>query len=265
VGFFTQLKQSFLDYDSYREFAFQRKTKTFKYFFIIFSLVFLIGGLRFAGELKTGYSNIITTVRYDLPEFSLKNGELTVEGQQPVIMGEGNSAVLVIDTTGKTDESFLDQYVDGVFIFKDKIIIKENPQLRIIKFADLKGLSLDKQKLIELAPMVKWVFVALAFFGYVFGLIWALVTTVILALAGLFINSMMKGRMVYNNLWNMAVYALTFPWLLEMVKNLVYPDLPYFQVVKWSLAIYILYKGIESANRPVVTDEPPRPPEDVVI
>jgi len=265
LGFFTQVKESFLNYEAYREFAFQKRGKTFKYFFVLFTLVFIIGGIRFIGDFKNGTSDIIATVKEDVPEFRLENGELTVEGQQPIIMGEGDSAVLVIDTTGQTDDSILDRYIDGVFISKEKIVVKENPQLRIIKFSDLKDLTFDKQKLLDLLPMLKWLFVGIAFFAYLFSITWALITTVILALIGLFINSMMKGRLVYNNLWNIAVYAFTFPWLLEMVKNLVYPGLSYFWVIKWSLAGYILYKGIEAANKPVTTGEPPQPPEDMVI
>lgn len=257
MDFFRRIRDSFLDFDTYREISGQKGGRTFRYFILLFTLVFLIGSIRLAVEFNIGMSGIISSVKNEVPEFRLANGELTVEGEQPIVIDGDNRTALIVDTTGKTDESVLDNYAEGVFISKDKLVNKQNLQRKEIKFADLKNFTFDKQQLVSYLPMLKWFMVVLGALFYVIKLVWVLVTTVFLALIGLAINSGMKGKLEFGNLWNIAVYAFTLPWLLEMVKNLVYPTIPIFWPVKWGIAIYILYKGIQAANTPIDTAEPP--------
>ncbi len=264
MGFFSQVKDSFTNFEAYRGFATQTGGKTFKYFFLLFTLVFLVGGIRFAYDFNADRDRIVTAVREKLPEFRLENGQLTVQGEQPMVLEGGNNTALVIDTTGRTDESVLNNYTEGVFISRDRLMTKQNFESRIISFADFKQFTLDKPKLISLLPMLKWLLVAAAVFGYIFKMAWVLITTVILSLLGLLMNSARKGRLAFGNIWNVSVYAFTLPWLLELVKNLVYPGLPIFWPVKWGLAMFFLYKGIEAANKTADPEEP-RPPGDLVI
>jgi len=264
MNFFSQVRDSFLNFDAYKEFARQKGGKTFKYFVLLFTLVFLIGGLRFVNTYNTGVSELAAAVKEQVPEFRLENGELTVEGQQPIILGGENNSVLVIDTTGQTESSILDQYLEGVYIDRNSITVKQDYNNRVVNFSAFREVVLDKDKLVSKLPLLKWLLVIIAFFSYGFKMGWVLITTVILALLGLIINSSMKGGLEFGNLWTISVYAFTLPWLLEMVKELVYPGLPLFWAAKWGLAIYILYKGIEAANTPVSAGELPEPPEEKI-
>lgn len=257
MNFFRQVKDSFTNFDAYREISEQRGGKTFRYFILLFTLVFLIGGLGFAYNFKAGTAEFATVVREQVPEFNFANGELILEGPQPIVFDGDNNSTLIIDTTGQVDESALNEYSEGVFISKEKLVNKQGPKTTEFNFADFSEISFDKQKLLGYMPMLKWLLPIMAVFGYILKMVWVLVTVVILALIGLIINSARKGKLEFGNTWNMAIYAFTLPWLLEMVKNLVYPAMPIFWVVKWGIAVFILYKGIEAATKPVITDEAP--------
>lgn len=265
MGFFRQFKASFSSFDSYSDFAAQRTGKTFKYFFLLFTIIFLVWAIPFAYNFNSGAIDLVNTVKAKIPDFRLADGQLEVDAPQPIVLNGENQTALIIDTTGKTDESVLDKYNEGIFVSRDKIVNKQGTQINKINFADMKQLSLDKQELLGYLPLVKWLFVIIAVFGYVFGAAWILITTVILALIGLFINSTQKGHLQFGQTWNVAVYALTLPWVLDTLKGEIYPQIPFFWVIKWGLAIFIMYKGIEAANKHLTTQEPPLPPSDVVI
>ena len=267
MGFFRQIKDSFTNFESYREFAFQKKGKTFKYFILLFTLTFLIGGLRFVFDFNAGAAGVRETVEQQVPEFRLENGELFVSGEQPIILGDDGHTVMIIDTTGQTQESALNNYAEGVLVFRDRLITKQNYQQRVILFTEFKEISFDKQDVIGLLPMLKWLLVLIAVFAYVFKSVWVLITVLILALIGMIFNSNDKSGLKFENLLNMAVYAFTLPWLVEMLKNLAYPALPMFWVIKWGLAVYILYRGIKAvaAKPPVLNEEPPDSSGDIVI
>lgn len=258
MSFFRQVKDSFTNFEEYREIAGQKRGRTFKYFIILYTLVFIIGGLRMAWNFNAGAAQLAETVREEVPEFRLADGVLTVEGPQPIVIDGDNATAMIIDTTGQVDESVLSNYDEGIFVSGTKIVNKQYSGTNEYKFADYKQMSLDKQKLLSYLPMIKWLLPVLAFLMYLVKMVWVLVTTVILALIGLMINSARKGQLDFNNTWNMAVYAFTLPWLLEMIKNLAYPMMPSFWLLKWGIAFFILFKAIEAVTRPAVTDEVPK-------
>ncbi len=264
MDIFRQVKASFTNFDAYREFAVQRSGTTFKYFILLFTLIFFIGSTRFVYDFSIENSRIADAMRDKIPEFRLDNGHLTVDGQQPVVIEGEKNTVLLIDTTGPVNETVLDKYSEGVFISTDRVIIKQDIQTRIIPFAAFGDVKFSKQDLVNFLPKLKWLPVVFVFFGYWFKMAWVLMTTVILALAGLLVNRGLKNRLRFSNNWNIAVYALTLPWLLEMTVKLVYPAVPLFWPIKWGMAGYFFYKGMEAAST-VGIDDPPRPPGRIVI
>lgn len=256
MGFLKQIKDSFTKFDAYVEFSTQKTSKTLRYLLILFTLVYLIGGIRVFNNFRLGSTDIVNTVKNKLPQFTMVDGELIVEGKQPLIFG-GNQTILIIDTTGQTTEKVLDRYTEGVFISKDVLVSKQNYQEKVIKFVDFKGISLDKERVLNWLPMLKWLVPAIIIIGWFFGVSWAIITTLILAVLGnLMTKKTVKNKLQFANLWNIAVYALSLPWLLEMAKNLIYPTLPYFFVIKWGAAVFIMQKAVEAAGKTTEVGEP---------
>lgn len=257
MGFFQQVIASFTNFDSYKVVAFQRSGRTLKYFFLLFTLVFILGSIRIAYDMTASFSEALNTVKENLPEFSLKNGELNVEGPQPIILGGENNTALVIDTTGKTNETILDNYNEGVFISKHELFTKQNYQVKKINFSAFKTVTLNKEKLVQWLPVLKWLIIILGLIGYLFSLVWALMTTALLAMLGTFmVKQAVRSKINFSKLWNIAVYAMTLPWILEMVKNLIYPGLPIFFAIKWGTAIFIMYKAVEAVSDNLIEELP---------
>ncbi len=262
--FFGRIKDSFTNFEMYSEIAFQKKGQTLKYFFILFTILFIFGSLRVAYDFNVRISTMIETARDKVPEFSFANGVLKVEGQQPVILEGENNTVVIIDTTGKTNESVLGKYSEGVFISSQMVVTKQNFETRIIKFNNFKNFNLDKEKLIRLIPAFKWIIIPVAIVLYIFSTVWALITSVLLAAVGSFmVKSQNKDKVDFSKLWNIAVYSLTLPWILDAAKNLVYPDLPFFFIIKWAVAIIVLSKALEAVNKSITHNN--LPPQDILV
>lgn len=247
--FFTQLWDSFNNFKAYTEFAYQKNSKTITYFFILFSFIFIVSGIRSYYDFSQGFSETVNTFKDKIPEFTFSKGELKVEGTQPLIFEGENHTLLAIDTTGKIDETILNQYSEGVFIGKNKLVSKQDMELRTVMFDKFKGFQFDKRKLLKIIPSFKWIFVLFGVFAYFFSVVWVLITTVFLALVGnLMAKRPIKEKLRFTNYWNVAVYALSLPWLLEMFKNLIYPVMPLFTAVKWVIAAFIMYKALDYLN-----------------
>ena len=258
MDFFRKVKDSFTRFDVYRDIVTQGLGKTFRYFFLLFTLIFIIQGLQVGVGFNAGLTEFASTVRDKMPEFSLSGGKLAVEGKQPIIYTGDNNSAMFIDTTGQLDESVLDKYNDGVFISQDKILNKQGVRQTEIAFADFPQFSFNKAQLMNFLPMIKWILLVIGVFGYFFGAAWILINTVILGLLGLVINSTNKNHLLtFSQTWRMAIYAITLPLLLELLVNLIYPALPYFSVIKWVLAVFLMFKAIVAVVKYAGMEPPP--------
>lgn len=243
--FLREAWRSFTNFEGYSQFSYQKYARTLKYFFIIYTLIFLIGGIRIYVDINRSIGNLSKDFEDKIPEFTFSQGQLTVNEPQPIIIEGKNDTVLAIDTTGEINEDILTKYKDGVFFGKDRMVTRQNMQSQPVMFENFKGWELDKEKLVNLLPYLKWVPVIFVLFVYFLNIIWSLITSVLLALLGSMTAPVsIRSHMKFINYWNTAVYALTLPWFLEMLKNLIYPALPLFSVIKWGAALIIMYQAM---------------------
>lgn len=148
MGFIEQFKGSITDWTFYREVAFQKTLKTIKYLLVLFSILFIITGIKSAIGLNSDLQQFISDFKKKVPDFKLADGEFRFNAKQPYYLEGENNSVLVVDTTGATREDVLDKYSDGVFITKTKIYLKQQYQVRQINLKDYKEITLTKDKVL---------------------------------------------------------------------------------------------------------------------
>lgn len=244
MGIFEQFKGSITEWSLYSKVVNQRTVKTLKYFFIVFSILFLITGIKTSIGLNTEFQRFATEFNSKIPDFSLAEGEFSFSGEQPYIIEGQNSSIFIIDTTGETDESALENYIDGVHIAKHQMFLKQQGQLREISFADFKNTNISKDDVVNFLPKLKWFIPLIMLVGYVVQVIGKFLSAVFLAFVGMFVNNGQKGNLKFEQLWNLSIYALTLPIILETLVKLVYPQLPYFVWVYYAVAIIYIVKAV---------------------
>ncbi|KNZ68576.1 hypothetical protein Tfer_2828 [Thermincola ferriacetica] len=244
MGFIEQFKGSIIDWTFYREVAFQKTSKTIKYLLVLFSILFIITGIKSAIGLNSDLQQFISDFKKKVPDFKLADGEFRFNAKQPYYLEGENNSVLVVDTTGATREDVLDKYSDGVFITKTKIYLKQQYQVRQINLKDYKEITLTKDKVLAFLPSLKWLIIIIGIVGYIVSLVGKLLSGVFLAMIGMFVNNAQKGPLQFGQAWNVGIYALTLPLLLEALVKLVYPQFPYFFLIYYAIAIFYVVKAV---------------------
>ncbi len=101
-------------------------------------LISLLLGAIGAIEVNYGISEFIKIYNEGWPNFELKDGELSVDGNMPIVLLEDEDNYFVIDTTNNTSPDVLDSYSEGALILKDKMINKKSEvQTEVIDFKSL--------------------------------------------------------------------------------------------------------------------------------
>jgi len=179
-------------------------------------------------------------------EFQLKDGKFSFEGEMPYYISSSTGELIVIDTTGSVQPKVLDNVITGVLITEDKVYMKINNSSKEIDLATLKETELNKQMLIEFLPQVSWLVLIVMMIAFVFELGFKLLNAIILALMGIFINSMYKTDLKYKQILNFSIYSLTLPMLIKLGIDLTGYVIPSFFIIYWAVSITYLSLAIRT-------------------
>ncbi len=179
-------------------------------------------------------------------EFQLKDGKFSFEGEMPYYISSSTDELIVIDTTGSVQPKVLDNVITGVLITEDKVYMKINNSSKEIDLSTLKGTEINKQMLIEFLPQISWLVLIVMMIAFVFELGFKLLNAIILALMGIFINSMYKTDLKYKQILNFSIYSLTLPMLIKLGIDLTGYVIPSFFIIYWAVSITYLSLAIRT-------------------
>ena len=255
MNFFVQMRESVIDFKFYKSIKNNRFSRSFVYLLLIFLIIYFINGTRTFIVTRIGVNELIINMSSNIPEFRLENGEFSFDGEMPYYISSSTNEAFVIDTTGQVSESVLKDVSSGMLITKNMLYVKRSEvETREFSLAELKGITLSKSKVLEFLPKLSWIVFIFIAFGFIFVLGWKLLNAVILALLGLIINAVMGGRLKYNNLLNISIYALTLPLLIQLAVNLYGYPIPYFGLIYWGISILYVAMAVKNCK-----DEPVEP------
>jgi len=127
---------------------------------------------------------------------------------------------------------------------------------------ELKGITLTKSDVMEFLPKLSWIVFIFIAFGFIFVLGWKLLNAVILALLGLIANSMLRGRLKFNNMLNISIYALTLPMLVQLAVNLYGYPVPGFGLIYWGISMLYVAMAVISCRDETAEPDAENEPED---
>ena len=249
MNFFIQMRESVIDLKFYRSIKNNRFSRSFVYLLLIFLIVYFISGTRTFIATRIAIDELIINVNANIPEFKLENGEFVFEGKMPYYISSSTNEAFVIDTTGQATKSVLDDVASGMLITKDKVFVKRSEvETREFSLSELKGITLTKADVLEFLPKLSWIVFIFIAFGFIFVLGWKLLNAVLLALLGLIANAIFNGRLKFNNLMNISIYALTLPMLVQLAVNLYGYPIPRFGLIYWGISILYVVLAVKSCK-----------------
>ena len=267
-GFFKKVWNSITKIEKYPEMAAQGLGKAFTY---ICKVVAILAIILCLGMIYQAYQILQEGVSYiqnEFPEFSYKDGVLTVNSETPITISAEDSYVgeTIIDTITEDNEVInkyikqVEDYGDGIIVLKDRVIVKNGAITGTIEYEykqmlEQMGINeFQKQDVINYinSPQILNIYVSIFITIFVYSFAMYLLTTlsnaVFLAVFGYLTTWIAKIRMRFVAVFNMAIYSLTLSIILNMIYiaiNIFIPfNMEYFQVMYVTVAAIYLIAAI---------------------
>jgi hypothetical protein len=249
-GFIQTFLGSFYNPEAYRDVVKYKKENTFGYL----ALVVLLCTIPLIIAIITGVNNFMndegTYTIGQLPGIRINNGMITMDKESPYfIKSKSGETIAVIDLS---DSANIDELKGTVMVLltKNKLISRDNEsQARTYDLSKVTSFEVNPQKIHEwfgyawIVYLFLFVFIVIGFYIY------RLAQTLINAVIGMIISSLMKMRLEFNSLVYIAMVAITPAAVAAALLHLTEIQLPAKGWLGFILTLGYLCFGI-LANKP---------------
>lgn len=233
-GFFKKVWYSINKIEKYSELSAEGFGKAIKYLVILVVILSLVSSIGTVYRTSIEVKNIAQYISEKSPELTYSNEVLTVESQEPIIDENENFGKVIIDTNTEDDKK-INEYLNSVkdenaiIILKNKLILKEiglqgttNYNYKEL-FGEMGITEFNKQNLVDYlngsAMMSLYINLVLALFVYAFIIYFinTLFNIIVISVFGYLTTIILKLKIRYVAIFNMAVYAITLPTILDIL------------------------------------------------
>ena len=262
-GFFKKVKYSIFNIEKYPEMATEGIGKALSY---IAKLVVILAIVLSIWILWQTYQIIKEGVSYlenQFPDFSYSDGILTVNTEEPITIDNEQFGRIIVDTKTDSEETInqylnsINEYGAGTLILKNRVVLKNIAMVGEISYNYKESLdsinltTFNKQDVVnyvtggQINSLYFSIFVTLFIYSFSMYFINTLWYAIIIGLVGYFTMFMLKMRMRYVAVFNMAIYALTLSTILNILYVLINMlfnfNIEYFSIMYVTVAtIYLL-------------------------
>jgi hypothetical protein len=220
-GFFSRIWKSCFNPSSYTEIKDQSFGKSLGYitllillYVTIFSFFINLFGFNFVGQATKWIDS-------NVPEVTIKDGAISADVEQPYVRDLDGFA-FIIDTTGKIEE-IGDEYESGILATKDQVFFKRSEHR-----TEVYDVPVGEDEFIIDAGLINMVLNIGKYFIFpivligVFAFYWIAVFIKIFfySLISMAINAIFSAKLKYGELLNIGVHAVTLPFLLSIIVEL---------------------------------------------
>lgn len=251
INFFKKVGYSITKFEKYPNMAAEGTNRAIKYLMIVVAIVTIFLTIGSIKEMYSLVQNLASYIESNMPEISYKNGELIVETDVPIIISDiqyNGIDKIVIDSSTETKEqkdklkNENDIIGTSIYFFRDEIILKtktqDNQEIEkpytynefLASYTQKEISEFNKTELVEYMRSSEMNFYyiryAASLFVYllIIEILVALLDAVELAILGWVTSFVAKVKLKISALYNMAIYALTLP----MILNIIYIVINYF-------------------------------------
>lgn len=268
-GFFKKIYFSIFKFEKYPEMAAEGVGRALIYLLKIMSIFAIIVAIAITVQLSQNVNNGINYLEKDFPNFSYKDGILTVDSDETVKLEKVEILGKVIVNTKTDNKEEINQYINsiskeeqGIIILKDKFVLKNLVANGEITYNykdvfDSSGSNItefNKQNIIDFAKgqeILSFYFsfcVVIFIYAFIMYTVSILMDTLLLSLLGYLTALIAKLKMKFVAIYNMAIYALTLSTILNVIYVVVNMftgfKITYFQVMYTSVAYIYLAAAI---------------------
>lgn len=234
-GFFKKVWYSIDKIEKYSELSAEGFKNAIKYLCILVMILSIISSLVSTYRTSIEMKNVAQYISEKLPDITYKDGVLQASSTEPIIDENSDYGKIIIDTATDSEEQ-INQYINkigeeenGIIILKNKLVLKQAGVQGTANY-DYKQLTseigiteFNKQQLVEYLTSSKmlslYMNLTLSIFIYTFIIYFinTLLYISIIALVGYIATMLLKMKIRFVAVFNMAVYAVTLPTILNMI------------------------------------------------
>jgi hypothetical protein len=254
MSFWNQLVGSIMKIDYYSNFIKRSTGKAVLYLVLLTFIGSFLYGITVSLAWNEKVDMVREKIRTESPDFVFKNGEVTVKAPMPYVILKTNDTLLVVDTSGKSDESVLKGYEKGTFIGKNRIVDKKSSlETRSYDLSSIKELTFTKADVVSVMPWMKWFNILIVIVMFIYSIIVNLIAALLVGICGWIASKIMKIEMVFNDLYKISIYTLTLPLLLEMGRDLSGVVIPFFKVGFYIISIAYFVRVLALMKNNIIT------------
>ncbi|WLR49853.1 DUF1189 domain-containing protein [Bacillus tianshenii] len=254
MNVFKQFFQCFYALRKTAVYRFQSIGKTILYVFTMMLIISLPTAIMIYLDVDDLFENAASQFNENMPEFELKNGQLTSVTDEPVTW-TNNGYIYYFDPTGEITTEQVTKHENAVGFLQSELVLKRSQQQQTLPYEGLfLPENLTKEKAIDLIKKLEqWLLII----GPLFFLIMYLFATALkfigisaLALAGLLFKNAMKRRVNYSQLWRLSAYAATIPTTIFALLDAFQITVPGAFLLYWLVAFLCIITILKGVPKP---------------
>lgn len=253
MSIFAQAYKSLYSPKDIAKFRFQGIGKTILYVFLLTLLSILPAGYYFSKSFTEGVASLSEAFHNDLPEFTIKNGELLLDSDKP-IMQEHEDFTVIFDSTGEITPEYVEQEDFAVAFLKNSLVFTAGSQSQNLEYNTFGDITITDKKIQSFIsdfqsslPIVLGLFIVLM---YLLASFMKFIQVTLLALIGILLKNMLGRKIRYPQLWIMSAYSITLATIFFMLMDLFTILVPSEFLVSWFVSIMVLYLAIKETPQP---------------
>lgn len=256
MSFIEQFRISLGDFRSYRRLSAQPFGRSFAFLVLFLVLIFAVGGIKFSFQYKGFMREAVAQVAAKVPEFTLANGKLTVDGPLPYQYSDDN-VIIVIDTGSELGPDVIDAYPQGIYVDADRMVLKQPGATRQLLWTELGDIRLTKADLIGFLESLDWLLIVIGIFYFIWLLISKMLGILVLSLAALIANASLRVGYDYTRLLNISLYSMVVPTLISFGRAMVGVAVPNWWIIHWGVAIAYVVLALKASRDELPVIPPP--------
>lgn len=259
-GFFKKVWYAIDKIEKYSELSAEGFGRAIKYLIILIIILSITSSVVTVYRTSIEIKGIAQYINEKSPEFTYNEGTLQVDSDEVIIDDSSNYGKVIIDT--KTDsEEQIDQYIsqvndeeNAIIILKNKLILKEigiqgTTDYNYDELFEEMGITeFNKQQLVDYLTssnmMTLYLNLILALFVYAFIIYFinTLFYIIIISIVGYVATMILRLKIRYVAVFNMAVYAITLPTILNIIYLII--NAFYQYTISYFEVMYVLVATI---------------------
>ncbi len=253
MNIFKQLVSSNYSPKDIAHFRFQGIGKTILYVFLL-TLLSVIPAMYFLNSaIIDGVSAAKDMVNRDFPSFTIENGRLHSDMDEPVILKQ-NDFEFILDSTGELKTDDLIEYDNAILLLEKDFVFIADGQSQAFPYSMAENLTLSKDDVIDFVNELDTaLMVILPIFSlviYIFSSGMKFIEISILALFGLMIVNSTGRNQKYGQVWRMSAYSVTLPTIFFTIMSAIQTTVPLGFFIHWIVAYIVLYLALKEIPLP---------------